>query len=125
MAKPYPTVTPYLITTHAAEIVQFLKNAFDAKEVHVQKKDDGAIAHATMQIEESMVMLSDSAENFPSMPAMIYLYMDDCDTYYNKAMAAGGVSLREPTNETYGDRSSGVKDMGGNQWWIAGPLNNE
>lgn len=66
-------------------------------------------------------MLSDSSVEFPAMSGMIYLYMDDCDLFYNKAIAAGATSLRVPTNEAYGDRSCGVKDIGGNQWWIAGP----
>lgn len=122
MNKPYPTVTPYLITSHAAGVIEFLKKAFDATEVHVQKREDGGIMHAAVRIEESVVMLSDSSSEYPPMPAMIYLYMDDCDAYYHRAMEAGGTSLREPTNEAYGDRSSGVKDVGGNQWWIAGPL---
>ncbi|MDQ6610074.1 MAG: VOC family protein [Bacteroidota bacterium] len=124
MAKPYPTVTPYLITLHAFEVIEFLKTAFNATEIHLQKRDDGTVAHASLHIEESMVMLSESTADYPPMPCMIYLYMDDCDECYNKAIAAGGTSLREPTNEAYGDRSSGVKDKGGNQWWIAGPLKN-
>ncbi len=122
MPKPYPTVTPYLITANATAVVAFLKEAFDATEVHLQKRDDGSIAHASLRIEECMVMLAESTPDYPAMPAMIYLFMDDCDSTYHKAISAGGTSLREPTNETYGDRSSGVKDPGGNQWWIAGPV---
>lgn len=122
MSKPYPTVTPYLVTKNAADVIQFLKESFDAKEQHLQKRDDGSIAHASLQIEECMIRISDCTNDYPAMPCMLYVYMNDCDKYYNKAMAAGGSSLREPTNEAYGDRSCGVKDPGGNQWWIAGPL---
>lgn len=121
MAKPYPTITPYLVTTHTGEIIEFLKKAFDAEVMHIQETDNGAIAHASLKIQESMVMLAESSDIYPPMPGMLYVYMDDCDAYYKRAMEAGGISLREPTNEAYGDRSSGVKDMGGNQWWIAGP----
>lgn len=122
MTKSYPTITPYLLTTHATEIIAFLKKIFDAKEIDFQKDNDGAVRHATLQIKESMVMLSEGNKDYPPMPSMLYVYMDDCDAYYQKAIEAGGVSLREPRNEDYGHRSSGVKDIGGNQWWIAGPL---
>lgn len=119
---PYPAITPYLINSNSVGVLEFLKKAFDAKEIHLEKYEDGSIRHATLGIGDSMVMLSEATENFPAMPAMIYVYLGDCDTFYNRAIAAGGVSLREPANEAYGDRSSGVKDLAGNQWWIAGPV---
>ena len=80
---------------------------------------DGKVMHATIRIGDSIVMVSDANDRFPSMPCMLYLYMDDVDAIYNKAIKAGGQSLREPTNEFYGDRSAGIKDAWNNQWWIA------
>jgi uncharacterized glyoxalase superfamily protein PhnB len=53
------------------------------------------------------------------MPAMIHLYVPDCDVLYHSAMAAGGTSVREPRTEFYGDRSGGVRDVNGNQWWVS------
>ena len=53
------------------------------------------------------------------MPAMIHLYLDDCDATYECALAAGATSEREPTDQFYGDRSAGVRDSAGNLWWIA------
>ncbi len=50
---------------------------------------------------------------------MIHLYVEDADATYRTAVEAGGVSLREPADQFYGDRSGAVKDAFGNQWWIA------
>jgi uncharacterized glyoxalase superfamily protein PhnB len=53
------------------------------------------------------------------MPATLCVYVPDVDQTYAKAIAAGGKSLREPANQFYGDRSGGVLDASGNQWWIS------
>ena len=50
---------------------------------------------------------------------MLYVYVNDVDATYKKAIDAGAKSLREPQNEFYGDRSAGVDDGSGIQWWIA------
>jgi uncharacterized glyoxalase superfamily protein PhnB len=50
---------------------------------------------------------------------MLHLYMEDVDAVYQRAIQAGGKSLREPTDQFYGDRSGAVEDAFGNQWWIA------
>jgi uncharacterized glyoxalase superfamily protein PhnB len=50
---------------------------------------------------------------------MLYLYVPDVDATYKQAIAAGGISVREPADQFYGDRSGAVKDPGGNEWWIA------
>jgi PhnB protein len=50
---------------------------------------------------------------------MIHLYVEDVDATYRRALEAGATSVREPADQFYGDRSGGVKDRFGNQWWIA------
>jgi len=52
------------------------------------------------------------------MPAALHMYVEDTDAAYRRAMEAGGTSLREPMTTFYGDRTAGVKDPGGNSWWI-------
>ena len=79
----------------------------------------GAIMHAEMRIGDTMVMLSDATPENPPMPIMIHLYVEDADRVYKRALAAGASSLREPADQFYGDRSAGVKDAFGNQWWLA------
>jgi len=121
--KPIPegfhTVTPFLIVKDAAKLLEFVKKAFNGETTYIMKDPDGKIMHATARIGDSIIMASDTNNRFPAMPCMLYLYMDDVDAIYNQAIKAGGQSLREPTNEFYGDRSAGIKDAWDNQWWIA------
>ena len=115
----YRTVTPYLVVEGAATVLDFVKQAFGAEEKFRMEAPDGKIGHAEAQIGDSMVMLGDAGEEHPAMPAMIHLYVDDCDATYERALAAGATSEREPTDQFYGDRSAGVRDSAGNLWWIA------
>jgi PhnB protein len=50
---------------------------------------------------------------------MLHVYVADADATYRRALAAGGISVQEPTDQFYGDRSGGVRDPCGNLWWIA------
>jgi PhnB protein len=115
----YRTVTPYLVVEGAATVLDFVKQAFGAEEKFRMETPDGKIGHAEAQIGDSMVMMGDAGEENPAMPAMIHLYVEDCDATYERALAAGGTSEREPTDQFYGDRSAGVRDSTGNLWWIA------
>lgn len=122
-AKPIPegfhTVTPFVIVKDATSLLEFIKKAFHGETTSVMNDPDGKVMHATAKIGDSIIMVADAMERFPAMPCMLYLYVDDVDKVYQKALKAGGQSLREPTNEFYGDRSAGIKDAWDNQWWVA------
>jgi PhnB protein len=115
----YHTVTPYLVVEGAATVLDFVKEAFGAEERFRMDMPNGKIGHAEAKIGDSIVMMGDAGEENPAMPAMIHLYVDDCDATYERALAAGGTTVREPENQFYGDRSAGVRDSTGNLWWIA------
>jgi uncharacterized glyoxalase superfamily protein PhnB len=116
----YHTVTPYILVQGADKLIDFIKKAFDAKEAEHVTMPDGSIGHAEVRLGDSVIMVSDAkGEQYKPMPTGIYLYVEDCDAACNCAMQEGATSLMEPANQFYGDRSSGVKDQFGNQWWIA------
>jgi PhnB protein len=115
----YRTVTPYLVVDGATNVLDFVKQAFGAEEKFRMDGPDGKVGHAEVQIGDSIVMVGDAGAENPAMPAMIHLYVDDCDATYERALAAGATSEREPTDQFYGDRSAGVRDSAGNLWWIA------
>ena len=121
-AKPIPegyhTVTPVLTVHGAAKLIEFLKQAFDAKETYRLPGPDDTVMHAEMKIGDSMIMLGEATDEWKPMPATIALYVEDTDTWYKRALQAGGTSVREPSDQFYGDRSAGVKDFAGNHWWI-------
>jgi PhnB protein len=115
----YHTVTPYLIVQGAAEFIEFMKQAFAAQEKQRMGPPGGPIMHAEVRIGDSIIMLSDSSAEFEPTRSTVHLYVDDVDSMYQRALQAGGDALREPADQFYGDRSAGIKDRFGNQWWLA------
>lgn len=115
----YQQVVPYLLVEDVSRLRDFLQAAFNAT-VHEQTPgEDGAIKHADVIIGDSHVMMGQArAPEYPAMPCMLYLYVEDTDATYRQALAAGATSVQEPQNMFYGDRNAGVKDAFGNQWWI-------
>ncbi len=115
----FHTVTPYLMVREAAKLIDFVKEAFAATELFRGTGSAGGI-HAEVRIGDSMVMIGGAGTwNGEPMPAAIYLYMDDVDAVYKRALQAGAASLSEPADQPYGDRVAGVKDSFGNVWYIA------
>jgi PhnB protein len=115
----YHSVTPYLVVPGVAKLIDFLKQAFDATEIERMAKPDGSIMHAEVRIGDSVVMMGEAGGKFQPMPAMVYLYVDDTDASYRRALQAGATSVMEPADQFYGDRNAGVRDPSGNMWWIA------
>ena len=80
---------------------------------------NGKVVHAEVKIGDSIVMMGEANNDFKPMPGKIHLYIDGVDAVYKRALDAGAISLREPTDQFYGDRMAGVKDKSGNEWWIS------
>jgi PhnB protein len=112
------TVTPYLVVAGVAKLIDFVKQAFGATEVHLSKRPDGTVMHAEIKIGDSIIMMGEG-QNIKNFPGMLHLYMEDVDAVYRRAIQAGAKSIREPADQLYGDRTGGVEDAWGNQWWIA------
>jgi PhnB protein len=115
----FHTVTPYLVIDQAEKLIEFTKKAFDAQLDFITKSEDGKVVHATIQIGNSRIMLCDTMEGMPAKPAMLYLYLEDVDDIYQRAIDANGTSIREPRDEFYGDRAAAIRDQWDNTWWIA------
>jgi PhnB protein len=115
----YHSVTPYLVVQGVGNLIDFLTQAFDAQEVFRMPRPDGNIAHAEVRIGDSIVMMGEAMGELKPMPSSIYLYVNDTDAVYKRALQAGATSMMEPADQFYGDRHGGVKDPVGNIWWIA------
>lgn len=96
-----------------------MQEVFDAESRgDPQYREDGSIKHAEMKVGDSVVMMGEPIDTIGSMPATMYLYVDDSDHTYKRALAAGATSVLEPENYPHGDRYGGVKDPVGNIWWV-------
>ena len=117
----YRTITPYLVVADANAELKFLAAAFGGVETECQRNDDNSVMHAEVKVGDSLVMLGQSGGEFKALQAAFYLWVQDVDQVYAKALAAGGTSQSPPENKPYGHRNAGVYDPGGNTWWIAAP----
>ena len=115
----YHSVTPYLVVQGVPILLEFLKQTFNSTELERVPRPDGTISHAEVRIGDSVVMMGEANAQSKPMPTMLYVYVEDVDAVYNRALQAGAKSVRELKDEFYGDRAGGVADPVGNQWWIA------
>jgi PhnB protein len=123
VTKTYRTVTPYLIVPNVSRLLDFLAEAFEAVERIRIPRPDGSVMHAEVTIGDSIVMMGEPPSGMNPMPASIFLRVADADASYRQAIAAGGTSVSEPTDQPHaGERYGGVKDPCGNIWWPAMPL---
>lgn len=111
-------VCPYVHATDVDKLIEFLKSTFGAVEIFKMAGPDGRIAHAEVKIDDSIVMMGCPPAGF-EMPAQVHCYVPDVDAAYRRALAAGAKSVREPQDMFYGDRTAGVSDPWGNQWFMA------
>ena len=118
----YRTVTAYFIVPNADAELTFLKAAFGATEKSCQRNADSSVMHAEVTIGDSLVMLGQASERWTPRTGAIYLWIDDVDATYARALKAGASSESEPEDKPYGHRNAGVIDPNGVTWWIGAPV---
>lgn len=122
----YGTVFPYMFIDGADGFATFLADVFDAREVGRTTLPDGRIANLRIRIGTSTFMVSEAARGmFPAMRGAYYVYVEDVDGTYRKALDRGATKIIEPTDMPYLDRQAGITDPYGNIWWISKRLVNE
>src|SRR5215472_9254309 len=107
------TVTPRIITSEPEEMIRFVKEVFGGQgEFHVNRPPD-------IRIGDSIIMVSDGGGLRDCMSAFLYVYVENVDETYQRAIKAGAETLEVPSDRQYGDRRAMVKDLWGNLWQIA------
>jgi PhnB protein len=125
----FHTVTPHLIFENAAKAIDWYKKALGAEEKSRSLGPDGKIAHAQLQIGNSLIMLNDamgggkSAKSLGGSPISLWIYVPDCDAVFNRAVAAGAHVAPGPmgqlADQFWGDRAGSFTDPEGYQWTVA------
>lgn len=108
---------PYLIVENASKFIDFTRDLFGATEKFKTMRDERTIMHAEVSIGDSVIMFADATEQYLPQNAGMFLYVDDCDEIFNKAIDNGATEIMPPADQSYG-RSAGIKDPFGNAWWI-------
>jgi PhnB protein len=123
----YRTVTPYLTIKNGAKALEFYKKAFGATEIYKLMMPDGRLGHAEIRLGDSMIMLGDefpeyggkAPDTLGGSPVSIYLYVEDVDAFFKRALAAGAKERKPVMDQFYGDRSGQLEDPFGHLWWVA------
>lgn len=123
----YNSVNAYLAVDDAAEAIEFYERAFGAKERGRMPGPEGKIAHAELQIGDSVVMLSDplpqqsvkSPKQLGGTSASLMLYVEDVDEFVQQAVDAGATITMPVEDQFWGDRFGKVMDPFGHDWSIA------
>lgn len=116
----FNTISPYLFSEKAEELIQFLKDAFYAEELNRSiNPKNGDIANVILKIGYSKFMVSQGREQYSNMRTAFYLYVNDVDVLHKRAIEHGAKEEFPPAEMPYGDRQSGVVDPAGNYWWIS------
>jgi PhnB protein len=123
----YHTITPYLVINNAGKAIEFYKKAFGAKEINRMAKPDGTIMHGEIQIGDSRLMFADhsaipgahSPETLNGTPVSIFLYVEDVDTIFKQALAAGATEAMPVQDMFWGDRYGRLVDPFGHHWHVA------
>ena len=132
MTKPIPdgyhSVTPTFVFKDSRQAIAFYQQAFGAKEHFTMPGPDGkGVMHAEIKIGDSAIMLSDenpqmcskSAESLGASPIGFFLYVEDVDAAFPKAVAAGATVQMPVQDMFWGDRAGSVKDPFGYSWMLA------
>ncbi|MDF2962106.1 MAG: hypothetical protein K0S39_3841 [Paenibacillus sp.] len=119
----YNSISPYFVVNGAQKMIDLLKEIFNAKELRRYDAADGTIMHVEVQIDDSVIMLGDSSEEFPPNNLLIHVYVSNVDEVFNKAIEFGCISMEAPRErEGDPDRRGTFKDFAGNVWSIATQL---
>ena len=121
----YYTITPQLTLDNAAQTIDWYKKALGAEEVSRSVGPDGKIMHAELKIGNSRFMMNDvmhggkGPQAFGGSPASLWLFVENSDALFNRAVSAGAKVQMPLDNQFWGDRAGAVADPEGYTWWIA------
>jgi PhnB protein len=122
----FHTVTPYLTVNDAAQAIEFYKRAFGAGERVRMPGPDGKVAHAELQIGDSIIMLGGecpehgaaSPQTLEGSPVGLALYVEDVDKVFDRAVSAGARAKEAPEDKFWGDRAASLTDPFGHRWML-------
>jgi len=123
--KGLHTITPHLMLDDAAKAIDWYKRAFGAEELSRHLSPDGKITHAELKIGDSHFFANDvmmgakGPHALGGSPVALWLYVDNSDTLFDRAVGAGAKVTMPLADQFWGDRGGAVTDPAGHTWWIA------
>jgi len=118
--KNYNSLSPYLIVDNAQKLVELLKIVFGATELRRFDHENGTIAHIELELDDSILMISNSTENYPANTTMLHIYVRDVFKTFDLAIKNGCKEIEKPLNkEGDPDTRGSFYDFAGNYWAVS------
>lgn len=116
----YNSVSPYFVVDDARKMIEMLKQIFGGTELRRYDNADGTIMHVEVKLDDSIVMIADSSDQFPAIQHLIHVYVKDVDETFAKAVSLGCTPLQQPTERKDDpDRRGSFEDFAGNIWSVS------
>ena len=108
----------------AQKLVDLLKVIFDAAELRRFDHDNGTIAHIELKLDDTIIMISNSTNNYPANTTMLHIYVPDVLKTFNLAVANGCKIIEQPINKQGDPDTRGAfMDFAGNYWAVSTQTN--
>lgn len=124
--KDLHTMTPQLTLDNAAQGIDWYKKAFGAEEIYRSIDPSGKVMHAQVKIGNSSFFCNDvmmeshkGPKGYGGSPAAFWLYVNDCDALFSRAVDTGAKVAEPMRDQFWGDRAGLITDPAGYSWWIA------
>jgi PhnB protein len=114
-----PSIVPVFMVHNAAKYIQFLEQAFDAREVFMARSPEGEIRHVSLRVGDSILAGGELHGEFQATPFLLHMYVPNTDEVYANALRHGATTIRGLEDAPYGDRTATVQDPFGNLWSLA------
>jgi PhnB protein len=111
-------VQTWIATSDTARLLDFATSVFDAVELARVPTEDGGIGHAELRIGDTWLLAFDTQPDWPPLPALLRVWVDDADATMVAAVAAGGRVVTPASDSAFGQRGGRVRDPLGNIWWV-------
>ena len=114
----FGTVRPYLYGAY--ELPAFLVDVFGAREIERHESEERRAAHVELAVGDSALVVEagELPPNHSPTSASVYVYVEDVDAVYQRALEAGAQAISAPEDKPYGERGCGFLAYG-NTWWVA------
>jgi PhnB protein len=119
IAANTPSIVPVFMVQNAPTYIEFLKQAFDARELFMAKSPEGEIRHVSLRVGNSILAGGELHGEFQAAPFLLHMYVPDTDEVYANALRHGATMIRGLEDAPYGDRTATVRDPAGNLWSLA------
>jgi PhnB protein len=112
-------VAPWIVTRDTGKLLDFIVAAFEGEELARVPLEDGSIGHAEIRVGDTVLLAFDRRPDWPDLPSLLRVFVDDADAATKRAVAAGGRIDTSPSTQAFGHRGGRVRDPFGNIWWIS------